>query len=99
VLEIGPGLGALTELLLEKGARVLAIEKDTRLANFLRERFAHERLEILNIDALKFDARILFASSTRQISWQSSVQHLKRAAFQVSCAPKPYVAVVVYITK
>jgi Dimethyladenosine transferase (rRNA methylation) len=36
VLEIGPGLGALTKLLLEKGARVLAIEKDTRLANFLR---------------------------------------------------------------
>src|SRR6266849_10150238 len=61
VLEIGPGLGALTELLLEKGARVLAIEKDTRLANFLRERFSHERLEVLNIDALKFDARILFA--------------------------------------
>ncbi len=61
VLEIGPGLGALTKLLLEKGARVLAIEKDTRLANFLREQFAHEQLETLNIDALKFDARILFA--------------------------------------
>ena len=61
VLEIGPGLGALTKLLLEKGARVLAIEKDTRLANFLRERFAHERLEILNVDALKFDARVLFS--------------------------------------
>jgi 16S rRNA (adenine1518-N6/adenine1519-N6)-dimethyltransferase len=61
VLEIGPGLGALTKLLLEKGARILAIEKDTRLANFLRERFAHERLEILNVDALKFDARVLFS--------------------------------------
>src|SRR5216684_188038 len=59
VVEIGPGLGALTELLLEKGARVLAIEKDARLANFLRERFAHERLKILNIDALKFDSLIL----------------------------------------
>jgi 16S rRNA (adenine1518-N6/adenine1519-N6)-dimethyltransferase len=61
VLEIGPGLGALTKLLLEKGARVFAIEKDSRLANFLRERFGHERLEILNIDALKFDARVLFS--------------------------------------
>lgn len=61
VLEIGPGLGALTKLLLDKGARVLAIEKDSRLANFLRERSSHERLEILNIDALKFDARILFS--------------------------------------
>jgi 16S rRNA (adenine1518-N6/adenine1519-N6)-dimethyltransferase len=61
VVEIGPGLGALTKLLLEKGARVLAIEKDSRLANFLRERVGHERLEILNIDALKFDERVLFA--------------------------------------
>jgi 16S rRNA (adenine1518-N6/adenine1519-N6)-dimethyltransferase len=61
VLEIGPGLGALTKLLLEKGARVLAIEKDTRLANFLRERFSHEQLEVLNIDALKFDGRTLFS--------------------------------------
>jgi len=61
VVEIGPGLGALTKFLLEKGARVLAIEKDTRLANFLHERFAHERLEIVNVDALKFDARVLFS--------------------------------------
>ena len=61
VIEIGPGLGALTRFILEKGARVLAIEKDARLANFLRARFADERLEVLNIDALKFDPRVLFA--------------------------------------
>ena len=61
VVEIGPGLGALTEFILEKGARVLAIEKDARLADFLRVRFGHERLELLNIDALKFDPRSLFA--------------------------------------
>jgi len=39
VLEIGPGLGPLTELLLENAGEVLAIEKDARLAEFLRERF------------------------------------------------------------
>jgi 16S rRNA (adenine1518-N6/adenine1519-N6)-dimethyltransferase len=61
VVEIGPGLGALTKLLLEKGVPVLAIEKDARLANFLRERFTHQRLEILNMDALKFDVRVLFS--------------------------------------
>src|SRR3954464_1092093 len=55
VVEIGPGLGALTKFILEKGAHVLAIEKDARLADFLRSRFADERLEILNADALKFD--------------------------------------------
>jgi 16S rRNA (adenine1518-N6/adenine1519-N6)-dimethyltransferase len=61
VVEIGPGLGALTEFILEKGARVLGIEKDPRLANFLRARFGHERLRVLNIDALKFDECSLFA--------------------------------------
>ena len=39
VLEIGPGLGPLTELLLENAGEVLAIEKDLRLVEFLRERF------------------------------------------------------------
>jgi 16S rRNA (adenine1518-N6/adenine1519-N6)-dimethyltransferase len=61
LVEIGPGLGALTKLALEKGANVLAIEKDTRLANFLRERLNHPRLEVLNKDALKFDPRVLFS--------------------------------------
>ncbi|MGD0744765.1 MAG: 16S rRNA (adenine(1518)-N(6)/adenine(1519)-N(6))-dimethyltransferase RsmA [Verrucomicrobiota bacterium] len=39
VLEIGPGLGPLTELLLQNAGEVLAIEKDARLAEILRERF------------------------------------------------------------
>ena len=61
VVEIGPGLGALTKFLLEKDAHVLAIEKDGRLANFLRSRFGNKGLEIVNTDALKFDRRVLFA--------------------------------------
>jgi 16S rRNA (adenine1518-N6/adenine1519-N6)-dimethyltransferase len=60
VVEIGPGLGALTRFILGKGAHVLAIEKDMRLADFLRAHLDHERLEILSIDALKFDPRSLF---------------------------------------
>lgn len=61
VVEVGPGLGALTEFALASGARVLAIEKDARLANFLRERFSTERLEIVHGDALDYDVRSLFA--------------------------------------
>ncbi len=60
IIEVGPGLGALTELALAKGARVLAIEKDKRLAQFLREKFANQNLEIVHGDALKFDSRILY---------------------------------------
>jgi 16S rRNA (adenine1518-N6/adenine1519-N6)-dimethyltransferase len=39
VLEIGPGLGPLTELLLQQAGEVLAIEKDARLVEVLQERF------------------------------------------------------------
>ena len=39
VLEIGPGLGPLTELLVEQAGEVLAIEKDARLVEVLEERF------------------------------------------------------------
>jgi 16S rRNA (adenine1518-N6/adenine1519-N6)-dimethyltransferase len=40
VLEIGPGPGILTETLLSRGAEVVAVEIDRRLASLLRERFA-----------------------------------------------------------
>jgi 16S rRNA (adenine1518-N6/adenine1519-N6)-dimethyltransferase len=39
VLEIGPGLGPLTELLVARAGEVLAIEKDARLVEVLRSRF------------------------------------------------------------
>jgi 16S rRNA (adenine1518-N6/adenine1519-N6)-dimethyltransferase len=55
VLEIGPGLGPLTELLLASASEVLAIEKDGRLVEFLRSRFANARhLTLVHADALDF---------------------------------------------
>jgi 16S rRNA (adenine1518-N6/adenine1519-N6)-dimethyltransferase len=48
ILEIGPGLGPLTELLLENAGGVLAIEKDARLVEFLRERFNVEQASSLS---------------------------------------------------
>jgi 16S rRNA (adenine1518-N6/adenine1519-N6)-dimethyltransferase len=53
VLEIGPGLGPLTEMLLENAGKVLAIEKDGRLAEILRERFQNPKFELLHADALE----------------------------------------------
>ena len=43
ILEIGPGLGPLTELLAARAGEVLAIEKDRRLFDFLRQKFAARR--------------------------------------------------------
>lgn len=42
VLEVGPGKGFLTRVLLSAGARVTAVEKDERLAGLLAETFAEE---------------------------------------------------------
>lgn len=54
VLEIGPGLGPLTELLMAQAGHVLAIEKDGRLVAVLRERFASAgNLELEHGDALE----------------------------------------------
>jgi len=41
VLEIGPGRGALTDLLADRAGRLIAIEYDRALAAMLRERYAH----------------------------------------------------------
>jgi len=55
VLEIGPGLGGLTELLLNAGARVYAVEKDPRLCAFLRRDLVREGLTLIEGDCLKTD--------------------------------------------
>ncbi len=60
VVEIGPGLGALTELLAQESGGVLALEKDARLADFLRSRLPADKVEIRHMDALDFDVRVLF---------------------------------------
>jgi 16S rRNA (adenine1518-N6/adenine1519-N6)-dimethyltransferase len=61
VLEIGPGLGALSSEILRRGARLVGLEKDARLVDFLREKFSNAKCEIRHCDALDFDTRILFA--------------------------------------
>jgi 16S rRNA (adenine1518-N6/adenine1519-N6)-dimethyltransferase len=54
VIEIGPGRGALTEFLLARAERVVAIELDPTLAAGLRERFrAAGTLEVVGMDVLE----------------------------------------------
>lgn len=54
VLEIGPGLGPLTEQLLEHAGEVFAVEKDMRLVALLQKRIgAHPKLRLLHGDGLE----------------------------------------------
>lgn len=55
VLEVGPGLGALTQRLLDKAPHVFAIEKDQRLFDFVKTRWLNDpRLTLLHADALVY---------------------------------------------
>ena len=56
IVEIGPGRGALTARLLQRADRVIAIEIDSELVHFLREKFHDEpRLTVIRADALQTD--------------------------------------------
>ncbi len=55
IVEIGPGLGALTGPLLERAQQLTCIEIDRDLAAHLRQRHAPSQLSVLESDALKFD--------------------------------------------
>jgi len=66
VIEIGAGLGALTSALLDRGGRVVAIERDRDLVPILREELASHldrgALEIVEADAATIDYRSLFST-------------------------------------
>lgn len=51
VVEVGPGLGALTGALLDTGADVTAIEIDEQLAAYLTETLGSERFRLVSADA------------------------------------------------
>jgi 16S rRNA (adenine1518-N6/adenine1519-N6)-dimethyltransferase len=55
VLEIGPGLGTLTELLVKRAGQVVAVEFDAKLADELAARVPADNLEVLQDDILGFD--------------------------------------------
>ena len=79
ILEIGPGRGALTEKLLENSKRVIAVEKDRELYEFLKNKFAEQiksgSLVLVHDDILKFDineAIFVFANGLAGIGTQGT---------------------------
>lgn len=68
VIEIGPGLGALTRMLVERSGYVEAIEIDARLADDLRRSLRAENLSIVTADALSLDWAALIADATTKFS-------------------------------
>jgi 16S rRNA (adenine1518-N6/adenine1519-N6)-dimethyltransferase len=94
ILEIGPGRGALTSLLLESGAHVVAVELDRELVPLLRERFAgREDFKLVEADALEVDfcGTIEPATSARVVAnlpYNISTAILQRLIEQRRCVPE-----------
>ena len=60
VVEVGPGLGVLTQALAEHAGRVVAVEKDENLSRILQETLAsYGNVSIVNEDILKVDPQAL----------------------------------------
>lgn len=78
VIEIGPGLGTLTQFLLKNAGKVLAIELDKKMVNIISDRFSKElennlnsenssnisnpKLEIISGDILKVDLKEIISN-------------------------------------
>lgn len=63
VIEIGPGLGTLTQRLLQQAGQVVCIELDERMLQILKERFVlYDNFEVINEDVLKINLKELIRS-------------------------------------
>jgi 16S rRNA (adenine1518-N6/adenine1519-N6)-dimethyltransferase len=91
VVEIGPGRGALTALLVESGARVVAVEFDRELVTLLRGRLSsRENFELVEADALEVDfcsaiEPAVRASIVANLPYNISTAILQRLVEQRSC--------------
>ena len=58
VIEIGPGLGSMTQILLERAKKVICVELDKKMIKILSERFiAYNNIELIYGDILKIDLK------------------------------------------
>lgn len=69
VIEIGPGLGNLTEYLLNRAGKVIAFEIDKDMVNILQNRFSNmENFDLINKDIMEVDLNEYMPSSVKIIA-------------------------------
>ncbi len=91
VLEIGPGLGAITGGLVEQAGHTTAVEIDSGLARALEERFSgREGFTLIHADFLKADPGDDFTVIVSNLPYYCSTEILFRIADDFS-APRVYV--------
>jgi len=86
-VEVGPGLGALTEFALERSTNGVLLEKDDRLIEWLKEHYS--QLEVVHGDALAFDKRELFSRGPVKLFGNLPYYVSSQLLFQFAEEPSP----------
>ena len=82
VLEIGPGLGTLTQMMAEKAKKVIAVEVDHNMVEILEDRFKlYENVEIIHEDVLKgmYNSNNTIHTGANWLVWKAVVNWLKNS--------------------
>ncbi len=99
LVEVGPGLGALTEFALPRCRAAVLIEKDRRLAASLQARFAGTNASIVQADALDFDPRTLFPEQPVKVLGNLPYNVTSPLLFQFTADPSPCARIVVTVQR
>jgi 16S rRNA (adenine1518-N6/adenine1519-N6)-dimethyltransferase len=99
VLEIGPGLGALTEWLPLDRVSATLLEKDRLFASFLQERFSEPSVAVLLGDALQYDKRGLFCKGEVKLVGNLPYYVSTALLFHFSAEPCPISRMVLTVQK
>jgi len=88
ILEIGPGLGALTERIFPKAKSITCIEKDPVMVEYLKSRFAD--FTLIESDALDVDLDALFAGGITKVAANLPYSVASRLMVDIAeCAHRP----------
>ena len=99
VLEIGPGLGALTEWLPLDRVSATLLEKDRLFASFLQERFTGPSVEVKLGDALLYDKRALFCKGEVKLVGNLPYYVSTALLFHFSAEPCPISRMILTVQK
>ena len=87
-VEVGPGLGALTEKMLASGSNVIAVEIDKRLQEYLKKNFTDSHFQLIEGDACRADIE----SSVRMTMDKLKIDNWKCIANLPYSISSPFIA-------
>lgn len=99
VLEIGSGLGALTEQIVLLGVSATLLEKDRTLVKYLRERYSTPDVEIIEGDALDYDTRVDFLRRPVKVIGNLPYYVSSAILFHLTSDPCPFERMVFTVQK